>query len=87
MKYLLFLLLLPIITLAQKAPKPYGPLPTKGQLQWQETAMYCIIHFGPTTYMNKEWGYGDEGAAVVNPTEFSAMQIVGAAKAGVLKGL
>nr|WP_294945897.1 alpha-L-fucosidase [uncultured Mucilaginibacter sp.] len=87
MKYLLFLLLLPILTLAQKAPKPYGPLPTKGQLQWQETGMYCIIHFGPTTYMNKEWGYGDEGAAIVNPTEFSAMQIVGAAKAGGFKGI
>ncbi|OOQ61800.1 alpha-L-fucosidase [Mucilaginibacter pedocola] len=87
MKYLSLLLLLPFAAFAQKAPKPYGPLPTKGQLQWQETGMYCIIHFGPTTYMNKEWGYGNEGAAVVNPTEFSAMQIVGAAKAGGFKGI
>ncbi|RWY50309.1 alpha-L-fucosidase [Mucilaginibacter gilvus] len=87
MKYLLLFLLLPVMALAQKAPKPYGPLPTKGQIQWQETGMYCIIHFGPTTYMNKEWGYGNEGASVVNPTEFSAMQIVGAAKAGGFKGI
>ncbi|MCC8426735.1 alpha-L-fucosidase [Mucilaginibacter sp. UR6-11] len=72
---------------SQPAPKPYGPLPTKGQLQWQETEMYCIIHFGPDTYTNKEWGFGDEDPSIVNPAEFSAMQIVGAAKAGGLKGI
>ena len=71
----------------QSAPKPYGPLPTKGQLQWQETEMYCIIHFGPDTYTNKEWGYGDEDPQIVNPTEFNAMQIVGAVKAGGFKGI
>lgn len=71
----------------QSAPKPYGPLPTKGQLQWQETEMYCIIHFGPDTYTDKEWGYGDEDPKIVNPTEFNAMQIVGAAKAGGFKGV
>jgi len=87
MKYLLLLLLLPAVAFCQTAPKPYGPLPTAGQLQWQETAMYCIIHFGPTTYKDKEWGYGDEGEKIVNPTQFSAMQIVGAAKAGGFKGI
>lgn len=87
MKYFLFLFLLPLTAISQKAPKPYGPLPTKGQLQWQETAMYCIIHFGPTTYKDKEWGYGDEGEKIVDPTQFSAMQIVGAAKAGGFKGI
>ena len=49
--------------------------------------MYCIIHFGPDTYTNKEWGYGDEDPQIVNPTQFSAMQIVGAAKAGGFKGI
>jgi alpha-L-fucosidase len=71
----------------QSAPKPYGPLPTKGQLQWQETEMYCIIHFGPDTYTDKEWGFGDEDPKIVNPTEFNANQIVGAAKAGGFKGI
>ncbi|ASU34703.1 alpha-L-fucosidase [Mucilaginibacter xinganensis] len=86
-------LLLPVLLLAgslavsQPAPKPYGPLPTKGQLNWQETGMYCIIHFGPDTYTNKEWGYGDEDPAIFNPTQFDAMQIVGAAKAGGFKGI
>ncbi|HEY4207953.1 MAG TPA: discoidin domain-containing protein [Puia sp.] len=75
------------IILAQEAPKPYGVLPTKRQLQWHETEMYCIIHFGVDTYTDKEWGYGDEDPALVNPSHFDAMQIVGAAKAGGFKGV
>ena len=72
---------------SQKAPMPFGPLPTQAQLSWQETEMYCIIHFGPDTYTNKEWGYGDENTQIFNPTSFNAMQIVGAAKAGGFKGI
>lgn len=72
---------------SQSAPKPYGPLPTERQLKWQETEMYCLIHFGPDTYTDKEWGYGDEDPQIVNPTKFSAMQIVAAAKAGGFKGV
>jgi len=49
--------------------------------------MYCIVHFGPDTYTDKEWGYGDESPSIVNPTQFDAMQIVGAAKAGGFKGV
>lgn len=71
----------------QTPPKPYGPLPTERQLHWQETEMYCIIHFGPDTYTDKEWGYGDEDPKIFNPTHFDAMQIVGAAKAGGFKGV
>jgi len=49
--------------------------------------MYCIVHFGPDTYTDKEWGYGDEDPKIFNPTEFNAEQIVGAAKAGGFKGI
>jgi alpha-L-fucosidase len=90
MKYLLlpFLTIFSCFTaISQRAPKPYGPLPSERQLRWQETEMYCIIHFGPDTYTNKEWGYGDEDPAIFNPTQFSAMQIVSAAKAGGFKGI
>jgi alpha-L-fucosidase len=83
----LFLLLISFYTFSQQAPKPYGPLPTERQLKWQETEMYCIIHYGPDTYTNKEWGYGDEDPQIVNPAAFSAEQIVGAAKAGGFKGI
>jgi len=72
---------------AQNAPKPYGPLPTKTQLQWQETEMYCIIHWGPDTYTGKEWGNGDEDPQLINLKQFNAMQIVAAAKAGGFKGI
>jgi len=72
---------------AQAPPKPYGVLPTKGQLNWHETEMYCIVHFGVDTYTDKEWGFGDEDPALVNPAHFDALQIVGAAKAGGFKGV
>lgn len=72
---------------AQSEPKPYGPLPTPGQLQWQETEMYTIIHYGPDTYTDKEWGYGDEDPKLFNPSSFSADQILGAVKAGGFKGI
>lgn len=68
-------------------PMPYGVLPSPGQLVWHETEMYCIIHFGVDTYTDKEWGFGDEDPGIVNPVDFDAMQIVGAAKAGGFKGV
>lgn len=89
-KTILFLysLILSFATIsAQTAPAPYGPLPSKGQLNWHEMEMYCLIHFGANTYNDREWGFGDEDPKIVNPTEFDAMQIVGAAKAGGFKGI
>jgi len=74
------------ILLAQAPPRPFGVLPTPGQLSWHETEMYCIIHFSVGTYTDKEWGYGDEDPSIVNPDHFDALQILGAAKAGGFKG-
>lgn len=69
------------------APKPYGVLPSKRQLAWHETEMYCLIHFTPTTFQDKEWGYGDADPAIFNPKKFDAEQIAAAAKAGGFKGI
>jgi len=69
------------------APQPYGALPSARQLAWQETEMYCLIHFTPTTFQDKEWGYGDADPAIFNPKKFDAEQIVAAAKAGGFKGI
>jgi alpha-L-fucosidase len=69
------------------APKPYGALPSPRQLKWQETEMYCIIHFTPTTFQNLEWGYGDADPSIFNPSDFNAQQIVDAAKSGGFKGI
>jgi len=88
-KYLLSaqLLLAAGMGYSQTAPKPYGVLPTERQIKWQETEMYCIVHFSMATFDDKEWGYGDEPNSLFNPQSFNAMQIVGAAKAGGFKGI
>lgn len=70
-----------------RPPSPYGPVPSEAQLRWHEMEMYCLIHYGVDTYTDKEWGYGDEDPAIVNPTGFDAGQIVEAAKAGGFKGV
>jgi alpha-L-fucosidase len=69
------------------APQPYGAVPTERQLKWHETEMYCLIHFTPTTFQNKEWGYGDASPSLFNPAKFSARQIVSAARSGGFKGI
>lgn len=69
------------------APAPYGPLPTEAQLNWHEMEMYCLIHFTPTTFQNKEWGFGDAPVELFNPLHFDADQIAAAAKSAGFKGL
>ncbi|MFN8353006.1 MAG: alpha-L-fucosidase [Spirosomataceae bacterium] len=86
-KILILSLVTSLSVLAQPAPKPYGVLPSERQLRWHETEQYCLIHFTPTTFEDKEWGYGDAKPASFNPTQFDAEQIVKAAKAGGLRGL
>lgn len=82
-----FLLIFTLPAFCQSPPKPYGPIPSAAQLQWQETEMYCIVHFGMNTYTDKEWGYGDENPDLINLKQFNAYQIVAAAKAGGFKGI
>lgn len=62
-------------------------MPTTAQVQWHEMEMYCLIHYGVDTYTDKEWGYGDENPSLINPSKFSAEQIVSAVKAGGFKGV
>ncbi|HEX8315802.1 MAG TPA: alpha-L-fucosidase, partial [Flavisolibacter sp.] len=82
-----YILLLASAAIAQLPPRPYGVLPSAAQLAWHEMEMYGLIHYGVDTYTDKEWGYGDEDPALLNPSHFSAEQIVGAAKMGGLKGV
>ena len=46
-----------------------------------------IVHWGLNTYTDREWGYGDEDPAMLNPAKFDADKIVGACKAGGIGGL
>lgn len=68
-------------------PAPYGPIPSEAQLNWHEMEMYCLIHFTPTTFQDKEWGYGDAPADLFNPTHFDADQIATTAKSAGFNGL
>ena len=46
-----------------------------------------IVHWGLNTYTDREWGFGDENPAMLNPDRFDADHIVGACKAGGIGGL
>ncbi|RZK62593.1 MAG: alpha-L-fucosidase, partial [Pedobacter sp.] len=83
----LFLIFLSVTTYAQNAPEPYGAIPSKRQLGWHDVEVYGLIHFTPTTFENKEWGFGDADPKTFNPANFDAEQIIAAAKAGGLKGI
>ncbi|MFD2597855.1 alpha-L-fucosidase [Sphingobacterium corticis] len=74
-------------TSAPPEPQPYGALPSERQLRWHEMETYCLIHFTPTTYQNKEWGFGDADPAIFNPSDFDANQIAEAAASAGFKGL
>jgi alpha-L-fucosidase len=90
MRFFLFIYILTGITeihAQPNAPTPYGVLPTSRQIKWHEMDMYVLVHFTPTTFENKEWGYGDADPAIFNPKEFDAGRIVNAIKAGGFKGM
>lgn len=79
------MILLSLVSFAQD--KPFGAVPAKRQIAWHEMDMYVLVHFTPTTFENKEWGYGDADPSVFNPSAFDASQIVNAAKSGGFKGM
>lgn len=67
--------------------RPYGALPSKAQVSWNDMEYYMFIHFGPNTFTNKEWGHGDEDPKVFNPTHLDARQWARTAKAAGMKGI
>ncbi|MFA9190700.1 alpha-L-fucosidase [Flavobacterium sp. FZUC8N2.13] len=86
---LFFLSFLSTITAQENtnAPKPFGPLPSQKQIDWQEMEFYAFIHFSLNTFTNKEWGYGDESPELFNPTALDARQWARVAKEAGMKGI
>lgn len=59
--------------------------PSPQQVEWQDLEMGAIIHFGPNTFMDREWGDGTADPKVFNPTAFDPEQWMRALKAAGIR--
>lgn len=55
--------------------------PSPQQLGWQELEIGVLVHFGPNSFMDREWGDGTADPVVFDPKQLDAEQWVRAAKA------
>jgi len=70
---------------AKRRPAPRPALLKR--LQDEKNEVIGIVHWGPNTFTDREWGYGDEDPMIVAPTNFSAQQIVESCRDGGIGGL
>ncbi len=68
-------------------PEPYGPVPSRQQLEWQKMEYYMFVHFGPNTFTGVEWGDGSENPDSFNPSSLDCRQWASTAKAAGMKGI
>jgi alpha-L-fucosidase len=59
--------------------------PSPQQVAWQDLELGAIIHFGPNTFMDREWGDGTADPSTFNPTNINPEQWMEAAKAAGIK--
>jgi len=59
-------------------PRPWGAVPSQGQLAYHREEMSAFIHFGMNTFTNKEWGSGKESPSdfKLNPASLDTDQWV-----------
>lgn len=59
--------------------------PSPQQVEWQDLEMGAIIHFGPNTFLNQEWGDGSADPKVFNPSQFNPEQWMRALQSAGIK--
>jgi len=59
--------------------------PSPQQLGWHELEIGVLVHFGPNTFMDREWGDGTADPSIFDPKQLDAEQWVRAAKAAGAK--
>lgn len=64
-----------------------GIRPSPIQTAWQDLEIGVLIHFGPNTFMDREWGDGKADPGIFNPRQLDAEQWVKAAQAAGAKYL
>lgn len=62
-------------------------VPSKRQIDFQETEFYAFVHFTVNTFTGNEWGDGTEDEAIFDPALFDADQWVNAIKSAGMRGL
>lgn len=67
----ILLRMFPCCVLAQSA---IDLKPSPQQVEWQDLEMGAILHFGPNTFMDREWGDGTADPKVFHPTQFDPEQ-------------
>ncbi len=63
-------------TLAEIIDKAAQVIPTPRQYKWQKLEFIGFIHFGINTFLDREWGEGNDDLSRFNPTELDVTQWV-----------
>ena len=82
---LIRLLVVLLVASAMYAQNAVDVKPSPQQVEWQDLEMGAIIHFGPNTFLNQEWGDGTADPKVFNPTQFDPEQWMRALQAAGVK--
>jgi alpha-L-fucosidase len=59
--------------------------PSPQQVAWQDLEMGALIHFGPNTFMDREWGDGTADPAIFNPSNLDPEQWMRAIKSAGIR--